>query len=775
VLAALMVASVACSASAEGWSVVPAAPAPNGSLFWVSCSSASNCTAVGWVADGTGGLAPLVERWGGTDWTIQSAPAPATPPSSYLLGVSCTSDASCVAVGNSDSGLSTAQTALTEVWNGTSWTLEPIEAPSGSTSTSLQSVSCVSPTDCTAVGEWVGPGIVVHPLAEHWNGSAWTESPMSDPMNGSTDNPLTAVSCAASNACAAIGYSVLPGESPSYSEIWDGSDWTVEEMPMPDLLFADVSCPTATECTAVAGQTETAAQGWDGSSWTARDPANPLDGSNSSFRGVSCPGPSVCIAVGTYSPDGGDLFVPLAESWVGGDWAVQPVPGDGRLSSVSCVTQSSCMAVGDGLSTYRYTGLPPAPVSISPPRIAGDSREGTTLQEVDDAWTGDPTAYAYQWQLCDSDGTHCTNLPDETSSAYTLHSYDVGHTFRVQEWATNAGGTVGPIDSDPTSAVLPLPPVSQSPPVISGTAVVRNTVITSNGTWSGSPTQFGYQWYDCDTSGGHCTAIGGATKQFLTLRAADVGHTIKVIETASNTGGTGGPVASAATDVVQPSPSAAVTPANAVPPQMRGVPVDGEVLAVSSGSWTGTTPLNYFYEWMRCTPGCVPIAGATANSYTLTAADIGAKIEAAVAARNLAGVGFAGTSELGPVLPAIAAIQAALATVLKPTGPKAKLAAVRRHHGYTFTFAAPGPGKLKLAWYRQAHTAHGVHHGRALVAAGSTTIAAAGSVELAVRLTKFGRHLLASVSRKLVLVADASYTPAGGSATTMTKKFSLKR
>ena len=53
------------------------------------------------------------------------------------------------------------------------------------------------------------------------------------------------------------------------------------------------------------------------------------------------------------------------------------------------------------------------------------------------------------------------------------------------------------------------------------------------------------------------------------------------------------------------------------------------------GTWSGSAPAAFTYAWLRCNANgrlCVPIAGATAASYTLTADDSGHTIVATVAA-----------------------------------------------------------------------------------------------------------------------------------------------
>ncbi len=103
-------------------------------------------------------------------------------------------------------------------------------------------------------------------------------------------------------------------------------------------------------------------------------------------------------------------------------------------------------------------------------------------------------------------------------------------------------------------------PVDRSAPSISGSASQGQTLTESHGAWSNGPTAYTYQWEDCDASGQSCAAISAATGQTYTLTAADAGHTIRVQEMASNSGGAGQPAISTATAVVaepmsSPAPS----------------------------------------------------------------------------------------------------------------------------------------------------------------------------------------------------------------------------
>jgi YD repeat-containing protein len=74
-------------------------------------------------------------------------------------------------------------------------------------------------------------------------------------------------------------------------------------------------------------------------------------------------------------------------------------------------------------------------------------------------------------------------------------------------------------------------------PSVSGTPIVGNRMAVSDGTWSGSPVVYGYQWQDCNLAGAECASIVGATNPSYTPVGSDLGHRLVVKVTATNGGG----------------------------------------------------------------------------------------------------------------------------------------------------------------------------------------------------------------------------------------------
>jgi hypothetical protein len=194
-----------------------------------------------------------------------------------------------------------------------------------------------------------------------------------------------------------------------------------------------------------------------------------------------------------------------------------------------------------------------APVNVTPPTITGVARVGERLTAQNGTWDNSPTSFRYQWRRCDADGLSCTNIlgAAATLKRYTLVTADVGHRLRVRVTAVNADGATS-ARSEPSDVVMPLSgPNNTGRPTITGEARVGEELTASEGTWTGSPTAFAFQWQRCDVDAVVCANVVGATGRTYGVRLADLGFRLRVQVTARNDGGTGTAV-SAVTSVVAP-------------------------------------------------------------------------------------------------------------------------------------------------------------------------------------------------------------------------------
>jgi hypothetical protein len=212
------------------WSMVPSPNVPDSqanNLEGVSCSSPSACTAVGTYFESFFQVPnQLIESWNGIAWSVTNNPNNNPVAASNLDGVVCAPSA-CFAVG-SDRYSGIDQT-LIEGWTGAAWSIVPSPNPSPSQADNLAGVACTSPSACAAVGEYFN-GSGVQPLAESWNGSAWSIVPSATTASAQQDM-LQQVSCSGPSACTAVGSYSTSTSIQTLIESWDGTKWSVVPSP----------------------------------------------------------------------------------------------------------------------------------------------------------------------------------------------------------------------------------------------------------------------------------------------------------------------------------------------------------------------------------------------------------------------------------------------------------------------------------------------------------------------------------------------------------------
>lgn len=197
------------------------------------------------------------------------------------------------------------------------------------------------------------------------------------------------------------------------------------------------------------------------------------------------------------------------------------------------------------------------------------------------------------------------------------------------------------------------PPVNVTPPTITGTPTVGQTLTANNGTWTGNPTSFAYQWLRCNAGGNSCVAVANGTQKTYTLVSGDAGQTMRVRVTATNAdGSTSAQSAQTATVASRTSPSA---PNNTSPPTITGTAKVGQTLTANEGDWSGN-PTGYTYQWQRCDADvvlCSNVVGATGKSYGVQTIDLGYRLRVQVTARNARGSTTANSALTAIVIPAV--------------------------------------------------------------------------------------------------------------------------
>jgi hypothetical protein len=280
---------------------------------------------------------------------------------------------------------------------------------------------------------------------------------------------------------------------------------------------------------------------------------------------------------------------------------------------------------------------PPVPVNTALPVVSGPPNLGQSLSTTNGTWTNSPTAFAFEWQRCDSAGANCSPISGASNPTYTTVGADVGGTLRAAVTASNAGGPGLAAVSAATPVITAAPPpiVNTGLPVVTGTTTQGQSLTTSNGTWTGGPTSFTYQWQRCNGAGASCSPIGSATNAAYTLVAADVGATIRSTVTAAHNLGSAS-ATSAQTAVVAAAPPG---PVNTVAPSISGTAARSSQLTINPGTWTGSP--SFTYQWLRCDgptgSSCVQLVNATGTTYTAMVGDLNQRLRVDVRATNAQG------------------------------------------------------------------------------------------------------------------------------------------
>ena len=237
------------------------------------------------------------------------------------------------------------------------WTLESTPRPLNTNVQGLTAVYCASSAACVALGDGHLPGSTVT-VGENWNGRSWAIQSTPDPIEGPivSQYHVGGVDCLSPHACFGVGSMVGSPYGPYPMLLsFDGVRW--QSLAVPGVskdyaLLEGISCPTSRSCLAVGAvgpfvRSRSLAERWDGKNWNRLSVGH--DGSEGLYS-VSCNAPDACTAVGT--PTRAEHRLGLAERWDGSRWTIQPTPRaqtteSSRLVSISCTSTQNCIAVGE--------------------------------------------------------------------------------------------------------------------------------------------------------------------------------------------------------------------------------------------------------------------------------------------------------------------------------------------------------------------------------------------------------------------------------------------
>ncbi|MFN2582398.1 MAG: hypothetical protein ABR498_06625, partial [Candidatus Dormibacteria bacterium] len=295
------------------WTITPSANTSASSdnlLLGLRCNTVSDCWAVGYTV--TQGIEQtLAEHWDGIAWSVSPTTDTSTSQNNLLAAITCTSTAACWGVGAAASGVNGHYQTLIERWNGAAWTTATSADTLPVNDDALDSVSCTSVADCWSVG-LSGTSAGDQTLAEHWDGAAWSVVATGD-TSATETNLLTGVSCISATQCWAVGSAAsgTGGALQSLVEQWNGSSWSIVTSPntgvsLRNVLYA-VACTTADRCFAVGysfpGYIQTLVDTLSGSAWVITPSPNAVTVTSqiqSVLDAATCSSDTSCWAVGYY-------------------------------------------------------------------------------------------------------------------------------------------------------------------------------------------------------------------------------------------------------------------------------------------------------------------------------------------------------------------------------------------------------------------------------------------------------------------------------------------
>ena len=311
------------------WRRVQSPPVESTALQDVGAASGSDIWAVG-----DNGLNPVIEHYDGEQWSLARSP----DVFAYLDGVRAFSSDDAWAVGNQGYG-----GAFAEHWDGSKWSVA--EVPQGGEDSTLYAIDGTSASDIWAVGKYTDTDSTLKGLAEHWDGSTWTVVPMDDVSPFL--NIMYSVEAIAPDDVWAVGYQEIDfAVNQPLAEHWDGTAWTAVPIDPPPSananFFYDVSASSSTDVWAVGtyGDSFPLMEHWDGTSWKRyAAPAQHL------AWGVATISPTNAWAGGTGAPQ------PTGWHWDGTSWSLVPTP---RMGYTAVVGDLVAISPGDIWAVGTY-------------------------------------------------------------------------------------------------------------------------------------------------------------------------------------------------------------------------------------------------------------------------------------------------------------------------------------------------------------------------------------------------------------------------------------
>jgi hypothetical protein len=362
--------------------------APSTGLYATACTSPGFCVAGGDYQDATKPVEPVVATQSRGRWlrgtTLVLPRGAARQPYSEVNSVACVSAGNCVAVGDYESGGSNSLQAFIATESRGRWGHAFVpRLPSNSASPAsaqLGAVSCTRSGFCEAVGSYQDSSGNVQTMAlTRLASGAWRQAGEVASPPGAAGNPdafMTGIACTAPGSCVAVGnYSVSSSRFAAMGAIEYRGIWHRATQ-----IFT---------------------------------PRNAIASTFTAISSISCPANGACIGVGEYAVSATQsraMSVTESKGRFGRAIEITALPPGASahpstyLQGVSCVSATSCLAVGGGRNAaghsvaldmtlfkghWRAAFLPP------PPQAGTGSHELSALYSVSCTGRDDCTAVGY--------------------------------------------------------------------------------------------------------------------------------------------------------------------------------------------------------------------------------------------------------------------------------------------------------------------------------------------------------------------------------------------
>ncbi len=187
-----------------------------------------------------------------------------------------------------------------------------------------------------------------------------------------------------------------------------------------------------------------------------------------------------------------------------------------------------------------------SPFTANPAKLPGANQSATasifvplpgdpTLPQSGDIlhaqnWLFNPAAdgVKFQWLRCNSAGAECAQVLGATSQNLVLTDADVTSRFCVKVTGTNGAGSFTLDCSGLTNTIFPEQATQLTAAKLNGDAYVGYSLVSDVGTWKYPGTSYTRQWESCDADGSSCATISGAKSAAYVIKAADLGHKLRV-------------------------------------------------------------------------------------------------------------------------------------------------------------------------------------------------------------------------------------------------------